>query len=205
MAQLGVVPVIGMAGFYNFQQPFDSASLNSVKYTCMAVRTISDYLANNENVKALIYSANQIPEAIWEEDVADDAYIASFQSSNGHWLYIPCRYITSYPSVDGVEYRTNMLQFALPPTPIDQDLQVLVTEIKDYIAGKLGVIAFPRITETSKSIYVPVDIHEAKQIERSSAAAHGGTQHGRIVQQENQIAALLAKVTELENYIKTQL
>jgi hypothetical protein len=50
-----VLPVVGSSGYYELAHPFDALVMDKVEYTCKAVRRISDYLANNEDVKVAIY------------------------------------------------------------------------------------------------------------------------------------------------------
>ena len=202
---LSIVPVVGSSGYYDFLPPFNNASQDKIEYICRGIRSISDYLANNEDIKATIYKANNIEDAIWDEDVKADAYIASFQSGNGHWLYIPCRYIDKYPSTEGVKYRSVMLSFSLPPIPLTQDLTTLAGEIKDMILGATGIQCANRIIDTSRTILVAKTTHNLTQMTRAQAMAGGGSLYSKVKILQADRAKLLAKIAELENYIKTQL
>lgn len=202
---LSILPVIGSSGFYELAAPFDVEVVDKIEYTCKAIRRISDYLANNEDPKASIYNAYEIDEAVYEEDLSKDAYIVSLQSRKGHWLYVPSRYILSYPSVNGVPYRSVMLGVSLPPLPVSQDLTAILSDIKDLVENSLGVSVAVRQVETSMNVLVDYSIHEATQQERNIHIEGRSTLYARNVALREENNLLIQKVASLENYIKSNL
>lgn len=200
---LAILPVIGSSGFYELSAPFDVEVVDKIEYTCKAIRRISDYLANNEDPKASIYDAYEIDEAVYEEDLSKDTYIVSLQSRKGHWLYVPSRYILSYPSVNGVPYRSVMLGVSLPPLPVSQDLTAILSDIKDLVENSLGVSVAVRQVETSMNVLVDYSIHEATQQERNIHIEGRSTLYARNVALREENDLLIQKVASLENYIKS--
>lgn len=198
----GILPVVGSAGFYNLASPFDVAAEHNVEYTCIALRRISDYLANNEDVKKDVYDKHQLPSDIWDEAIATDTYIVSLRSSSGHMLYVPSRYILSYPSVNGVPYRTVMIGISLPPMPADQDLAAVLTEVKDSVDTLLGVSSVVKTVETSKVTLVQHERHLENQQKRAALTNGRSTTYARLLSSEKENAKLRDKVAELEAYIK---
>lgn len=200
---LSILPVIGSSGYYELAAPFDTEVVDKVEYSCKAIRRLSDYLANNEDPKKSIYDIYEIDEAIYEEDLNQDTYIVSLQSRKGHWLYVPSRYILSYPSVNGVAYRSVMLGVSLPPLPVSQDLTAILEDIKDLVEHNLGVNVTVKKVETSLDVLVDYDLHEITQQERNILIQGQTTLYARnnTLRKENDL--LLEKVTALENYIKT--
>lgn len=202
---LPILPVVGSSGFYHFGAPFDTLAVADATYTCKAVRRISDYLANNEDAKALVYTAAGLDDAAWDDDSASDAYIASLQSSGGHWLYVPYRYILNYPSVNGIPYRAIMIGVSLPSIPVDQDLTVVSADIKELVEDSLGLGVVVKSVETSRVIQVPTELHLQKEMERNALKQRGMTNHSRIVKLQLENTQLLAKISALEDYIRTKL
>lgn len=200
---LSILPVIGSSGFYELAAPFDVEVVDKIEYTCKAIRRISDYLANNEDPKASIYDAYEIDEAVYEEDLSKDTYIVSLQSRKGHWLYVPSRYILSYPSVNGVPYRSVMLGVSLPPLPVSQDLTAILSDIKDLVENSLGVSVAVRQVETSMNVLVDYSVHEATQQERNIHIEGRSTLYARNVALREENDLLIQKVASLENYIKS--
>lgn len=199
---LKIVPSVGSAGFYEFAAPFDTKALATVEYSCKAVRKISEYLASGEDVKKDIYDENGLTDAIYEEDLAQDAYIVSLQSGTGHWLYVPYRYILSFPSTNGVPYRSVMLGFSLPALPAGYDLSPLLGELKLLIESRLGVQTSAKMVETSKVSLIPKDAHVTKQAERNARKAGDLSIYATQVRLEREAVQLRTKVAELEAYIK---
>lgn len=196
-----ILPVVGSTGFYELSPPFNLLVVDAVEYTCKAIRRISDYLANNEIVKDSVYTKYGIADSLYEEDLAGDAYIVSLQSRTGHWLYVPYRFILSYPSVNGVPYRSVMIGISLPALPAAQDLSVVLADVKDLVESRLGVATVAKFVETSKVTLIPSDIHETKRVQRELQKQGDQSQYGTIVKLTKENALLRTKVQALEAYI----
>jgi len=196
-----VLPVVGSSGYYELASPFDALVMDKVEYTCKAVRRISDYLANNEDVKVAIYDKYAIGD-VYQDDVASDAYVVSLQSKSGHWLYVPYRFILSYPSPNGVKYRSVMLGLAMPALPSSQDLSAVMQDLKELAEGQLGVDVVVKMVETSKPVLVTSQAHEDAQLRRSLRVSEQGTLYAQNHRLREEAAALRAHITQLENYIK---
>lgn len=197
-----ILPAIGSRGYYSLAAPFDALAANNVEYTCQAIRRINDYLANNEDVKATVYTAQGLDDATYEQDALENAYIVSLQSRQGHWLYVPYRYVLAYPSTNGVQYRSVMVGVSLPPLPASQDLTAVLTDVKAMIDAGLGVNCAVRLVETSKVMLIPHDVHMQKKIQRTMLSQGKVTLYSQNVALREENAALQAKLAQLEAYIK---
>lgn len=202
---MNVLPIVGSAGFYEFASPFDVKAENNVEYTCVAVRRISDYIANNEDPQKSIYVKNELPEQTWLDDLAENAYIATLQSRSGHYLEVPYRYISKYPSVNGVPYRQVMIGLTLPSIPVAQDLTSLETEIKSVAEASLGVTVGVKSVELSKAVIVPFEQHEQAKQARQAQINGRATIYARYVAQRDRADSLQARLDQLETYIKSTL
>lgn len=197
-----VIPAVGSSGYFQLRTPFDSLILNKERYTCQAVRKLSEYLANNETPLDDIYVANGLTPAQYEEDLQNDVYIVSLQAANGHWVYAPATYVTQFPSVNGIPYRSVMIGVALPPLPADKDLSHVRTAIENLIADVLGVTCQTKVVETSKVVLVDTDKHTQTEAQRTALAAGSGTDRSRYMQQLAINNGLRQKITLLESYIE---
>lgn len=202
---LGVIPVVGSRGSFDFITPFDALAVPGVEYTCHAVRRISDYLASNEEPKTLIYEAYALGDAAYEEDLAANAYIASLQSAKGHWLYVPVRYISQYPFVDGVPYRSVMLGISLPAIPVKQNLDVLKADLKALAEGSLGLSVEVKAVETSKISLISPEKHEVTRLSRQIKINSAGSLAQQNHRLKNEIQLLRTQVASLEAYIRAKL
>lgn len=196
----GYVPVIGSYGLFDLLEPFNTDAVKGVQYHCRAVRSIADYVASNEDPKATIYKTHGI-EAEYESDQTQNALIVSLQSDTGHWLHVPERYIKSYPSVNGVGYRSMAIAIHLPSLPVTSGLETLADDLADVVQGRLGVECRHRLVELSRVVQVTKDVHITKEAERNLRKDGRGTLLSQTValQTENQL--LRERLVALEAYI----
>lgn len=196
-----LLPVVGSRGLYQLIPPFDTLSTQGVEYTCQAVRRLSEMIANNEDPKLSIYTEYGLSDIVYEDDLKTDAYIVSLQSAKGHWLFVPYRYISSYPSGDAVPYRTVMLQFSVAALPVAFDYSDLMDRVSDTIRHTTGVNVESRVTQTSQVTLVRQAIHEAHELNRSLNRT-GTTYAEQVKQMEREISRLHVQNTLLTEYIK---
>ena len=200
-----VIPVIGSVGYYQLAAPFDRYTVYQVEYTCRAVRKISDYLANNEEVYKTIYEAHGLSEEQYEEDLKADGYIVSLQSSEGQPIYVPYQYILSYPSGDGVPYRSVMMGVSLPPLPLGQDLSAIIADVKSMVESRLGINVVVRMVETSKVIVIAHDDHQVKQQQRQQAVSQPGNLYVQNLELQRTVEKQHQKLMMLQDYVKNHL
>lgn len=200
-----ILPTIGSSGYFELRAPFDTIVVVNERYTCQAIRRISDYLANNEDVKADIYDKYQLPEAEFFDDSQKNMYIVSLQSEKGHWLYVPARYIVKYPEVNGIPYRTMMIGVSLPPMVADRDYSFVMTDIQNLVTDSLGVTPTVKLVETSRVLLVSKEKHDIEQANRTAIINGNVTDRSRYISTQIALDRALTKIQELEAYIKNQL
>lgn len=196
-----IIPNIGQSGFYSVKAPFDQFINADEVYTCKAVRFIGDYIALNEDPKTLIYEAYGLTDTDYEADVADNMYIVSLCSESGQWLYIPARYIASYPTMNGVRYHTMMMGVGLGAVPVDMDLSAIQTMVSNLIMDNLGITPAINLVQLSKPILV--DRVNADKIEaaRLIRAQQKKTDSFRYKETLGKLNEALLKIAELERFI----
>ena len=195
-----VLPTIGSSGWYQLRAPLDTLMIDGARYTCKAIRSISEYLANNEDPATDVYGL--IPDE-YATDLAADVQIVSLQADNGHWVYVPARYITTYPNTNGVPYRSVMIGISLPSLPADRDLSFLTSDLGDLVTDALGVIPVIKLVETSRVTLVDREVGVQLQAERTAISAGRITDRSRYMSLLMEHAAALTKIKELEQYIST--
>lgn len=200
-----IIPTVGSSGYFELRSPFDNLILENERYTCQAVRRISDYLANNEDVKVSIYDKYTLPESEFFEDSAKDMFIVSLQSEKGHWIYVPARYVIKYPEVNGIPYRTMMIGVSLPPMAVDRDYSFIIDDISNLVQDRLGVSPLVKIVDTSKVILVTKEKHDIEQANRDLVIDGQLTDRSRYMTSQVALNQALTKIQELENYIKDNL
>lgn len=197
-----VIPTIGARGFYNLASPFDTKFSANEMYTCQAIRRIGDYLALNEDPYTNVYLDNGLTEADFDSDQQENMYIVSLQSDKGQWLYVPARFILSYPIMNGIPYQTMMLGVGLGAIPAEMDLSALQNLVSDVIFDNLGIR--PQISPVvlSKQKLIARADHEQIQAARLAQATQKKSFYSRYRDMVTLYDKALTKLAALENYIK---
>jgi len=196
-----IIPVIGSAGIFELRPPFNTIIEPNVRYTCQAVRRLSEYLANNETPYEDIYQASGLTEADYNLHLEENMYIVSLQSEKGHWLYLPATHISSYPLVNGIPYRAMMVVVSLPPLPVDRDLDFLQLAIKNIITDSLGVQCEVKNVEASSVSLISKEKHDLVSSQRATITQGLVTDRARYVKLSQDYQIALDKIQELETYI----
>lgn len=197
-----IIPTVGSSGYFDLRSPFDTKILSGERYTCQAVRRISDYLANNETPLETIYIDAGLTEVEYEVDLKKDMYIVSLQAGTGHWVYVPASYINTLPIVNGIPYRTLMIGVALPAMPADKDFSNIQTAISNLVTDTLGVTPNIKLVETSKTLLLDSAKHDILQSQRNAIISNSGTDRAKHVSAVMTLAQALDKISVLEAYIE---
>lgn len=203
MADPYIIPEVGSSGVWTLRSPFDVMIAKNVRYKCQEIRRISGYIANNEDVKTTVYTANKISEAVYEEDLASDSDIVSLQGETGQWLYVPVRYIVSYPTTNGVNYRTSVVAVSLPALPANTDMTNFFASITNLVSDTFGVNCQIEQVETSKVTQVPSDKHSQIQAQRKVITGAPATDRSRYVSTLRDLTEAISYIHQLEAYITT--
>lgn len=201
MTTLTVNPVIGSKGSYTFISPFNRYSNNGEIYTCQAIRTIGDYIIENNDPLNNIYLAENLTEDDYNQDKANNINIITLQRSDSSWLRIPSRFISAYPIMNGIEYHQVALGVSLGMLPINYDLSTLETFISNVVYGVLGII--PQFSQVELSNPVLVTIEKDQQLSTARAANITFKLNDNLLLQKTQaeLDDSLTKIKFLEKYI----
>ena len=196
-----IIPEVGTIGHYELKAPLEKLIVPNERHTCKALRKLSDLLANNEEPLDFAYIKNGLNENEYKDDLIVDMVIVSLQSDNGHWLYIPAKYIAKFPDPNGVPYRTLMIGISLPSFPVDHSFTHVINELKDQLRDTLGVECETKLVETSRVVMVPSDKHRTVQTTRRQKINEQSTVRARLRKKETELEQALLKIAELEKFI----
>lgn len=196
-----ILPPIGSLGTFVLSTPFDTKISTRAQLTCKAIRKISDYLSSSEDPKTLCYLNNGLTEQDYNDDAILDMDIVSLQSGEGQWLYIPAKYIVTFPLANGIPYRSIALAINLPQLPIQQDISAMLTDLSNVVKDHIGVIPIIDTVETSRVIQVDSDKHDISQAARR-LLQNNKSDRVKIIEANILINSLQTKIQELELFIK---
>lgn len=200
-----ILPFIGESGVYTLATPFSNNIDTNARYTCQAIRTINDYIAENKDVYKDIYEPVGISQEVYNEDVANNTSIITLQGDTGHWVYVPATYMVKYPDTNGVAYTNKVISFALPATPNDQSTTFMLdnvsSEIIDLIKDRLGLVAVYSVDSVSRVNLISQDLHQLTQDQRNTVKSMDDTMYAKVRRLESHITMLNAKISQLVTLI----
>lgn len=202
MAEPYIKPTVGSSGVFELREPFNSDIDTGVDYTCQGVRRLSEYLANNEEPWDNIYAPKKIDEVIYQEHLNADIEIVSLQAETGQWIYVPVTYVISYPSTNGIPYRSIAISVGLPALPANRNFDFLFDSLKNLMKDSLGVPCTVDLIETSKVTLVSSEKHAVKQAARNLVANAASTDRARYMSKVRELESAKQKIAILEAWIK---
>lgn len=202
-----IIPYVGLTGQFLLKTPYNTllGFTAGVDYTCTAVTNISGAIAAGEDPLNEIYLFNGDTEASFNIDEAANHCIVTLQSGLGDVVRVPNSALISLPAADGVKYLNIVLGIGLSALPDNFDLETLKTEVSDLVFHRIGVRSsvfgstVGGVTVITHAQHATINAARLANIISNLSVRTTNTQLAA------QNAALLAKVTVLENYIKLSL
>ena len=199
------LPDINSVGNFTLKAPYDVLIKNNVSYTCKAIRSLSDCVAEGLDPFGYYYESVGLSQIEYDIDLKNDVSIVSLQTKNGEWLYIPSNYIIRFPNMNGVVYRAIMLGISLGALPDTMKLDALKTSITNLVYDTIGVTSVVKEIVISIPAIVSKENHDVIETARLSKKSIIMSDTLKLNKATQDLAAARLKITELENYIKTKL
>jgi len=196
------VPGIGTKGIFTLLAPFTTE--NNEVYECIAVRTISAYLAAGEDPLSVVYVPVQLTEDDYLEDAALDMQIVTLRNDKGYSIYVPARYISKYPIQDGVDFASYVIQLFLPPFPVDQNTTAFESELRELALQRLGVESQVDKVQTSDVRSIERQLADTIVADRLVTINGNVTAFAQVAQLQAVIEQQKARIKALEDYIESK-
>ena len=200
MSTIKTIPNIGSTGHYKLVAPFNTLLGTNERVTLKSIRKISEYIAYNQDIYSKIYVKNNIADK-YPQDLKDDIEILGLHTENGSWIYVPSTFVSCYPDVNGVPYRTVSLVIPLQPIPANKDLSYLLSEINILISTHLGFSIDTKIVETSKVMMISTSTHNQIEAARELLKSNNSF-YAQMLSLNRQLLLANEKVYALEDYVK---
>jgi hypothetical protein len=202
---VSLTPPVSASGIFALATPFEALLIPGVSYTCIAVRKFADIQKLGIDPYSLYYLPNGLTEADYTRDAQAGECIVTLRSNGGSFLYVPTSYILSYPNMGGIPYTAIVLGISLGAIPNYVDLSAVKTKIANIVQDTFGII--PQIQQAAISETKNMSITDANAIEsaRQAAITDSQTDLAKYLAAQAQLDAALDKITELENYIASQI
>jgi len=198
------VPTIGAKGCISVQAPFDTLVSPTRMYQVYSIRLIQDMIGNNEDPLNEIYIPVGLTSVEYNQDLDDRVSIITFIGDGNEVLHIPESYVNSYPSVNGVIYQSKAIAINIGPIPENEDINYLITEIRDLIHSHTGITAEGEIIANSAKTKVSYADHDTIMTARNAAKTLYMGYRQRYIDLLAQLGSYSAQITSLECVIENQ-
>lgn len=196
---------VGTTGIFNLKIPFNSLLVPQTIYTCQSVRKLSEIAANGDDAYLEYYQPLGITQTDFDNDKKLDITILSLVSDTGQWVYVPDSYILSYPNINGVTYIAIMLGISLGALPVTKDLSALKTIITNVVKDTIGINSIVQEVAVSVPTIVPHTDSVVIEAARTTQISIVKSDRALLNKANIDLVAAQAKITSLENYIKSRL
>lgn len=194
MAVTKRTPSLYAAGKYEVNSPF-VLDANFV-YTCIAIRSFADIVAQDEDVFVNYYEPYAISDALFLADAAANVSIVTLRAEDSSIIYIPDSYILSFPDISNFAYSHLVLSLDFGALPDNLDLAHLKQQLANTALETLGV-----------NITNGILVHKAPTTDYISSVQHEAATAARLAQITNAasdyqtINALRRTITEQQTII----
>lgn len=191
-----ISPLIGSKGVYQLQDPFKSEEGEILE--CIGIRSLSDWISNNDDALTVIYTGNGLTEDDYNNDLDVNMEIATLRNERGYIYNVPVKYIKEYPIQDGIAYRSVAIVTALPAMRVTQDFTPTINDIAQAVTANLGVKSTSKIVVTSHTRAISGTEDATVDAERRMVIDESSTIYSLLAEKDNEIESLRQRIALLE-------
>ena len=132
-------PSVGAKGLWKLKDPYGSYLPVNTSLTCTAISNYGQLVAMGMDPFDLFYKPYGIDKAIYQEHFDGEGRIVFLKTDNGKRYSFPLHYLVSYPIGTGVNYVSMGIGIRLGALPVNTNLELLITQIKELCNLNVGV------------------------------------------------------------------
>jgi len=152
-----LLPPVGASGVFTVKTPLDTIIKNDIEYKVTSIRTITDMIADEIDVKQYVYSDQSLIASEYENDLDNNELIVTLQAPDGSYYYIPANKFISIPDVTGVRFSQSTIAINLGFIPEDLDVSYMFNDIADLVKSMFGVLPSVEEIKTSQTVFYTDD------------------------------------------------
>jgi len=154
-----MIPTIGMKGSFTLGAPYDTLAGPEVVLEVVAIRSILEITASNEDPLNNIYLASGDIAASFQADIAANEPIVTFRTDADNYLYVPSNKVMSDAKQSGHKYIEKTVMFNIGYLPEGIDLTGAIANAAASIKDAIGVAPAIKTVNTSETLFVPDTKH----------------------------------------------
>lgn len=197
-----ILPEVGSSGVFNVLPPFDQFVIEQVQYTCTSIRSISELQTYTRSVLEEYYLVYGLTVEDYQRDLENNELIISLRNG-AEFVYVPSRYLISYPDVSGIPYHVVSLAVTLGAIPVGSDLSVLKEKVGELVLNNTGLTPDIEEVEISATRYIEQSEHEAVLARRNYLTTDNETFYLKYQKKLSEYEQALLKVNALEAFISS--
>jgi hypothetical protein len=200
---VAITPQLQARGIFTLKAPWDKDLLTNTQYTCVAIRNLSEIVANGGDPFTDYYAAHSLDQSIYNTDVQNGVSIVSLQASDNSLVEVPTSYIAAFPDGGGVPYRVVLLSVPLGSVPDSLDLSAISSKVQSDVRDIIGVTCTVRPVVVSNVMLLNTADADAAETARQANITNSTTDFALYQQSQADLVAAQQKISELESYILT--
>ena len=198
-----IIPPINAKGKFVLAAPFDNILSSIAEYTVTAIRSLEELYTDRplEN----IYLPVGLTDKDMQDDKSNNVPIVVLVSTSNDYLYVPANRILSMPVLTGVKYQERSLLVPLGILPVTMNVDVMKSNIEEYIYTALGNKT--KIKEVLTSAVVLINNVDDKILEKKRKH-YTDYNKSYITRYYEAVALLKTKdnlINKLEEFVKSKL
>lgn len=197
-----LLPKIGSSGVFKVSAPFDRFVVEKISYTCTSIRSITEIQTYTRSVLDEYYLFYGLTAEDYHQDILNNELIVSLRNGS-EFIYVPSKFILSYPDVTGIPYHVLSLAVTLGAIPVGTDLSVLKDKIEELVITNIGLTPITEEVEVSATKYFSEEEHNAAVQRRAYLTTDNSTDLLRYREALSNYELALLRIRELETFIST--
>lgn len=198
-----ITPQMGARGIYTLKAPWNADLLTNTQYTCVAIRNLTEIVANGGDPFTDYYATHNLDQSIYNTDVQNGVSMISLQASDNSIVMVPTSYIAAFPDGGGVPYRVVLLSVPLGSIPDSLDLSAISAKVASDVQDIIGVTCTVRPVVVSNVLLLNTADAAAAETARQANITNSTTDYALYQQSQADLVAAQQKISELEGYILT--
>jgi hypothetical protein len=130
-------PPINVVGQFVVSKPFEVEP--GAIYKCEAIRGFDALEMEGVDIYATFYRPHDIDKERFDEDRLNGTDIVTLMSVSSDPINIPSSFIESFPNVEAIPYKHNMLVFDLGILPDGFELSATIDQCKQLLDNNIGI------------------------------------------------------------------
>ena len=194
------IPVVNAKGRFTLKSPF--IAKNTVVYTVIAVRKISDLYLKGEDVYVDYYKSAGLENGVnlngevfdFNEEVKSKPVIVTLEGTDGTIIYVPSTYILSSPTSGDVTYSRLILSVDLGAVPDNVPVDNVMGDVEDIVEARFGVKSTARVNRSYSEIQPTNEEHEILEASRLGSITSSSNNYSAAVELKTKLAAANDKI-----------